>query len=194
MLGIAYVAPIGMQNIYVINNAVANTKLKAYTVALITIFFDISLALACFYGMGIIMERFTVLRLIILFVGSIAVTYIGISLMRSSASAEANVDLNKSFMQIALSCLLVTWANPQALIDGSLLFGGFRATLEPQASKLFITGVCLASASWFLGITTIASTFKNAINAKVIKIINIVCGAILIFYGLKLAINFFGSL
>lgn len=194
MLGIAYVAPIGMQNIYVINNAVANTKLKAYTVALITIFFDISLALACFYGMGMIMERFELLRLIILFVGSIAVTYIGFSLMRSSSSAEANVDLNKSFMQIVLACMLVTWANPQALIDGSLLFGGFRATLEPSASKLFIAGVCLASATWFLGITTIASIFKNAIDSKVIRIINIVCGAILIFYGLKLSLSFIGSI
>ncbi len=58
MLGIAYVAPIGMQNMYVINTAVSKNKTRAYQVALITIFFDISLAIACFFGMGLIMDKF----------------------------------------------------------------------------------------------------------------------------------------
>ncbi len=47
LLGIAYVAPIGMQNMYVINTAVRRNRMRALQVALITIFFDIGLALAC---------------------------------------------------------------------------------------------------------------------------------------------------
>lgn len=60
MLGIAYVAPIGMQNLYVINTAISKSRLRAYQVALITTFFDISLALACFFGMGALMERYLI--------------------------------------------------------------------------------------------------------------------------------------
>lgn len=48
LLGLAYVAPIGMQNMYVINSAIKSGKGRAFQVALITSFFDISLALACF--------------------------------------------------------------------------------------------------------------------------------------------------
>jgi len=44
VLGIAYVAPIGIQNLYVINSALSNNKLRAYIITLIIIFFDISLA------------------------------------------------------------------------------------------------------------------------------------------------------
>lgn len=190
MLGIAYVAPIGMQNIYVINNAIGNNKVRAYLVALITIFFDISLALACFFGMGAIMEKFKGLKLIILFIGCIAVTYIGIQLIRSTPKTENETDVNKTISQIIIACLLVTWANPQALIDGSLLLGGFKAALSSEASKLFIFGVCLASTSWFLGITTIASTFKSKFDDRVIKIINVVCGGILVYYGLTLGYSF----
>lgn len=62
MLGLAYVAPIGMQNIYVINTALSSSKIRAYLVALITIFFDITLALACFFGIGLIMEKFIALK------------------------------------------------------------------------------------------------------------------------------------
>ncbi len=190
MLGIAYVAPIGMQNIYVINNAIGNSKLRAYIVALITAFFDISLALACFFGMGAIMGKFQTIKLAVLFIGCIAVVYIGIQLIRSTPETKNEVEVNKSLPQISLSCLLVTWANPQALIDGSLLLGGFKAALSPEASKLFILGVCLASTSWFLGITAIASTFKNNFNDRVIKVINVVCGVILVYYGLKLGYSF----
>ncbi len=190
MLGIAYVAPIGMQNIYVINNAIGNSKIKAYAVALITTFFDISLALACFFGMGSIMERFKIIKLAILFIGCIFVVYIGIELIKSQPEIKNQVDVNKKLPQVALSCFLVTWGNPQALIDGSLLLGGFKATLSSQASILFVLGVCLASASWFLGITTIFSMFKNNIKYGAIKTINIVCGGILVYYGLKLGYNF----
>ena len=190
LVGMAYVAPIGMQNIYVINNAIGNSKAKAYTVALITIFFDISLALACFFGMGAIMEKFQFLKLGILLFGGMAVIYIGIQLIKSVPDAVNEVDINKTFLQVVLACFLVTWANPQALIDGSLLLGGFRAGLAPEFSKMFILGVCLASSTWFLGITTIASIFKNNINNKAIRIINVVCGSVLVYYGFKLGYSF----
>ncbi len=190
MLGIAYVAPIGMQNLYVINTALTQNKIRAYQVACITIFFDISLALACFFGMGALMEQIQLLKMGILLVGSIAVIFIGIQLIRSTPNTNTTVDVDKTLIQIIIACFLITWANPQALIDGSLLLGGFRASLIPQASKIFIMGVCVASLSWFIGITTFTVLFKHSFNVKIIKMINIICGGIMVFYGLKLGYSF----
>lgn len=56
-LGLAYVAPIGMQNLFVINSALTQTRLRALVTALIVIFFDVTLALACFFGIGLIMQN-----------------------------------------------------------------------------------------------------------------------------------------
>ncbi|EYE88904.1 L-lysine permease [Fervidicella metallireducens AeB] len=187
LLGLAYVAPIGMQNLYVINTAISKPKIRAYQVALITTFFDISLALACFFGIGTLMEKTKTLKLIILFMGSIAVVYIGMQLIRSKPDTKKEVDLNKSILQIIMTCFMVTWLNPQAIIDGSLLLGSFRVSLPHEASTLFIVGVCTASFSWFTGITTIVSIFKNNFNDKIIRTINLVCGTIIVYYGLKLA-------
>ena len=89
ILGFAYVAPIGMQNIFVINTAIRKSKLKAYQVAFITIFFDISLALSCFLGVGELMKKFDILKMIILLVGSIAVIYIGIGLVRQVPKVQS---------------------------------------------------------------------------------------------------------
>ena len=79
-MGLAYVAPIGMQNLFVINSALTNKRKRALLTALIVIFFDITLSLACFFGIGTIMQKFKWLQMVILCVGSLIVIYIGISL------------------------------------------------------------------------------------------------------------------
>lgn len=190
MLGLAYVAPIGMQNLYVINTAITKKRLRAYQVALITTCFDISLGIACFLGVGTIMERSQLLKTSVLGIGAIAVIYIGIKLIRSSGTVNKEVDVNKTLLEVVMTCFMVTWINPQALIDGSLLLGGFRVSLPNSASNFFIFGVCLASLSWFTGITTVVSAFKHNFNSNIIKLINIICGIIIIYYGFKLGYNF----
>lgn len=192
LLGFAYVAPIGTQNIFVINTAIRKSRLKAYQVAFITVFFDISLALSCFLGVGALMERFKLLKLLILLLGSVAVIYIGVGLVRQVPEVESGetVDVNKPFIKIIWTCFAVTWLNPQALIDGSLLLGGMRASLPVDMSSYFIIGVCLSSFIWFTSLATIISLFKGKFNIKVIKIINLVCGVVIILYGFKLAYSF----
>lgn len=191
LLGLAYVAPIGMQNIYVINAALSKNKQRAYQVTLITIFFDISLALTCFFGMGALMERSKMIKATTLLIGCITVVYIGIQLMRTSTDLEKEADVNKPLREVVITCFMLTWINPQAIIDGSLLLGGFRASLTQEASQLFIIGVCLASFLWFTSIATIVSNFKQSFNRKILRLINIICGGIIIYYGLKLGYSFF---
>lgn len=193
-IGIAYVAPIGMQNMYVINTAMTQSRSRMYQVAIITILFDISLALACFFGMGALIEAVPIVKKVMLGLGSIAIIWIGIQLIRSTPKLNTSVETKKTLLQVALSCFLVTWANPQALIDGTLLFGGFRASLPAEMAKYFIIGSSLASFVWFGSLGTIVSVFKKVFNEKALKVINVVCGIIIIYYGIKLGINFFNIL
>jgi L-lysine exporter family protein LysE/ArgO len=192
LIGFAYVAPIGTQNIFVINTAIRKSRLRAYQVAFITIFFDVSLALSCFLGMGALMERFDFLKMIILLIGSVAVIYIGIGLIRQAPEiqSEETVDVNKSLVKIIWTCFAVTWLNPQAIIDGSLLLGPMKASLPVDMAIYSIIGVCLASLIWFTSLATIVSLFKGKFNIKVIRIINLVCGVVIILYGFKLAYSF----
>lgn len=189
LFGLAYVAPIGTQNLYVINAATRKNKLEIYRVALITVFFDISLAISCFFGIGLLIEKFFILKEIILLLGGIIVTYIGIGLTRSSSQLSDKGNVDNSLIKTIFSCFAVTWLNPQAIIDGSLLLGGFRASLPSEMSKYFITGVCIASFVWFNSLATFISKFRSKFN-NIVRWINIICGTILIFYGLKLGYSF----
>lgn len=194
LLGIAYVAPIGMQNMYLINTSIERSRSRALQVALIIIFFDISLALSCFFGIGILLEHLSILRFLIMGIGSLAVMYIGYGLIKATPDMNASGDFYKPIYQVMFTCFAVTWLNPQAIIDGTLLLGGFRASLSGTNGTLFIVGVALASAMWFITLTTLVSTFKKLFSIKILKIINIICGSILIFFGLRLLITFIQSL
>lgn len=194
LLGLAYVAPIGMQNLYVINTAVKSGRLRAYQVAFITVFFDISLALACFFGIGLILDKLPVLKNIVLAAGSAVILYISVGLLRSKPNMAKDIKTDEPLLKVAAACFTVTWFNPQAIVDGTLLLGGFRATLSATAANFFIAGVAAASFLWFTGVATIVSCFKSMIGAKTLRVINLVCGIVIIYFGLRLGYGFLTSL
>lgn len=189
-MGLAYVAPIGMQNLFVINSALTNKRKRALLTALIVIFFDITLSLACFFGIGTIMQKFKWLQMVILCVGSLIVIYIGISLLRAKTQDLEKDQPTMSIKKTISSACVVTWFNPQAIIDGTMMLGAFHVTLAAGQETPFITGVACASFSWFIGLTFLISLISSKFNAKVMRWINIVCGVIIIGYGIKLLVSF----
>ena len=171
-MGLAYVAPIGLQNLFVINSALTQKRSRVYITALIVIFWDISLGVACFLGAGALMEALPWLQ------------------KRSKASLEGGRDVNVPIWKLAGSAFVVTWLNPQAIIDGTMMLGAFRATLTNGGDLFFICGFGSASVIWFLTLSTVVSLLGSKFNEKVLNIINKVCGAVIIFYGLKLLYSF----
>lgn len=194
LLGLAYVAPIGVQNIYVINSGIRLKRTKAYAVAFIIAFFDISLALACYFGVGLLLENNEMLKQVVLLLGSIAMLIIGIQLIRAKHTNNKATFKEQSIPMIFLTGMIVTWFNPQAIIDGTLLLGGFRATIEGGVSNWFIIGVSIASLSWFLFVITITSFLKSSFTDKTLKVISIICGIVILFFAFKLGYTFILSI
>lgn len=144
-LGLAYVAPIGMQNLFVINSALTQTRLRALVTALIVIFFDVTLALACFFGIGLIMQKYAAVQMAMLFIGGLVVAYIGWGLLKSKVSALADIKQMLGLGQTVWQACVVTWFNAQAVIDGTMLLGAFKATMNHAQSLHFLFGVISAS-------------------------------------------------
>lgn len=188
-LGLAYVAPIGMQNLFVINSAMSQKLRRALATALIVIFWDISLGLACFLGVGALMEALPWLQKIILGGGGVLVIYIGVGLLRSKADLSGGKDVDRPLWKIVGSAFIVTWLNPQALIDGTLMLGAFRASLPVGGDPYFITGFASASLIWFSCLAMAVHMLGSKINSRVLTWLNRICGAVIILYGIKLLWN-----
>ena len=189
-MGLAYVAPIGLQNLFVINTALTQKRGRVFLTALIVIFFDITLGLACFLGVGALMQALPWLQKVILAVGSLIVIWIGLGLLRSKATMDTSTNVNLPIWKVVTSACVVTWFNPQAIIDGTMMLGAFRASLPAGTDAFFIAGFASASVTWFLGISALISLFSARFNDKILTIINKVCGAVIIFYGCKLLWSF----
>lgn len=197
-MGLAFLAPIGMQNLFVINSALNDSRKRAFLTAIIVACFDISLSLSCFYGIGSIMEKYDFVKLAILLIGSIVVIKIGISLLKSRAE---NVKRDKSSMPIGktiTSACVVTWFNPQAIIDGTMMLGAFHVTLLSSQALPFMSGIISASFLWFTGLIFIISIFSKIFrgnnSSKIMTAVNRVCGIVIIIYGLNLLKVFFTML
>lgn len=185
-LGLAYVAPIGIQNIFVINSALKEKLSRAIITAIIVIFFDVSLALACFFGIGSAMERYSWLRTVISAAGSVVIIFIGIRLILSKNAEIGSRSAGASIPRIISSAFAVTWLNPQAIIDGTMMLGAFHASLPELGIVPFITGVASASCMWFLCLSSAISLTSRHFTQKVLRMINIICGMVITFYGIRL--------
>ena len=212
-LGLAYVAPIGMQNLFVIDSALTKPRRRALLTALIVLCFDVSLSLACFFGVGKLMQDYRWLKLGVLAVGGLVVIRIGAGLLFAKADKTTDGDATQAtpsrdprsqglaqrisarvggneLLHTIVTAGVVTWCNPQAIIDGTLMLGAFSATLTVGQSTPFITGVETASALWFFGVTLLVSLFSHKFSPKIVSTMNRICGAVVMLYGVKLLADF----
>lgn len=190
-MGLAYVAPIGMQNLFVINAALTHPRRRALGTALIVVFFDITLALACFFGVGAVMTRFPGLQRGILLVGGLIVLSIGVSLLRARPGEISPSPAASSLGKTITSACVVTWCNPQAILDGTMMLGAFQAALPAAQAIPFLSGVAAASLLWFPGLALVLSVFRDRFTPKVLRGLNLLCGLVILFYGGKLLLQFF---
>ena len=188
-LGLAYVAPIGMQNLFVINSALTQTRLRALVTALIVIFFDVTLALACFFGIGLVMQKYPPVQLGILLLGGLVVVYIGVSLLKSSVRQIDGAQQMPLGKTVWAACV-VTWFNAQAVIDGTMLLGAFKASMTEAQSLHFLFGVLSASCLWFVTLAMVVSLAGSLVTPRVLGLINKICGTVIIIYDIKLFWHF----
>ncbi|KRN02309.1 amino acid export protein [Levilactobacillus senmaizukei DSM 21775 = NBRC 103853] len=184
LLSLALVSSIGMQNLFVFNNAINQRLPRALIVTIMVWFADTALTLAAFFGMGAIISAHQTFKLIIMFLGGLMVIWIGFGILRSARSfqlASSNTPL--TMQKSLINSWVVTWANPQALIDTSLMFGAMRGSLTNTQVTPFISGVVTATAIWFFGITLILGLLKERLPQKFLMWVNIISGGIVMIYG-----------
>ncbi len=204
-MGLAYVAPIGMQNLFVINAAVSQPRTRTLITALFVTLFDMSLTLACFFGVGAVMDAVPWLGPLMQLMGGGLVIAIGIVLIvprrekdaeparNDAAGSAARARMNQPGLRGAFAAaLLVTWCNPQAFIDGTMMLGAFRATFGGADGLAFVAGACMASVVWFPGLALVVSALGSRFNDAVLRAINVVCGLVVVGYGARLVAAFFG--
>lgn len=190
LISFALVSSIGMQNIFVFNNAMTHRLHKALLITVFIWIADTALTSVAFLGMGALIGKYLILKQIIMAVGGLIVIWMGYGILRSANQMGlGNDDQEMTLTQAFKGAWIVTFANPQAIIDTGISLGAFRSTLSEWQALPFLGGIILATAIWFFGITLIVGSLKNRLPRKLLMWINIISGAIVMIYGVNLIIT-----
>ena len=193
-VGLAYLAPIGFQNLFVIHSALTHPRARAFAVALIVIFFDVTLALASFLGAGALLEVMPGIRKAVLLIGGHVLMLMGFKLVRAKVSASDGNSAKPSLWKSAVAAFVVSWMNPQAIIDATLLLGASRASIPAGSDWAFMSGMATASCLWFTGLTLLVSCLGNRFSPRVMRAVNVLCGVALFIYGVSLCLTAAGEI
>lgn len=190
LIGLAFVAPIGMQNIYVFNNGLSYKLSRALLYTFFVWIFDALFCFAAFYGIGALISKNHFVKIVIMILGGALTVYIGYGIIRSANQRAITSEDNKiSVKQAILQAIVVSWANPQALIDGTMMLGASRGTLTTAESIFFIIGVITSSFIWDMGMTSAFNILRHRMPGKILTGINLVSGLIVFGYGIFLIVN-----
>ena len=143
-MGLAYLAPIGAQNLFVINTALTAPLGIALVTAGIVAFFDISLALACFWGIGLVIEHSLLLQKALLGGGGLILIYLAWQLLHAQVQTDTSAYSQPTLWQTATLATLLACLVTYKLRD--LRFKGLAlaASLPPVLFNAVIIGIEIA--------------------------------------------------
>lgn len=191
LIGFAYSAPIGMQNLYIFNNALSNRLSKAFFYASVIWLVDAVFSLIAFLGVGTLIMQNDFIKLAVMLIGGLIVSYLGGTIIRTANAVQLNtIEQATTLGKVFVTALVLSFGNPQALIDGSLMLGALRGTLADREVMPFYGGVILATAIWFTGITLAFNILRDRLSKRFLVWINLISGFIVLLYGLHLILEF----
>ena len=192
LVGFAFAAPIGTQNIFVISSAMQQGLPRSFRTAATVSAMDATLAIACFFGVGAILDAVSGMRSIVATLGAFYVFWVALCLIRETFSAKSDFNLSKadvSNRSLLLSAFLLTWVNPHAIIDGTIILGGQRAGLADHEVFPFVFGMVSASILWFFILTTFIGSLRSAFSEQTMRFIQLLCALAMMFIGYSLLIK-----
>ncbi|WP_270637729.1 LysE/ArgO family amino acid transporter [Limosilactobacillus mucosae] len=191
IIGFSWSAPIGMQNIYMFNNAVSNPRWRALAANFFVWLADVLLSLTAFFGIGLIMAKYQLLKVLIMLLGGMLVIWIGFLIVRSAREVDLGTQaVSKPMTKLISGAFMVTWANPQAIIDGTMMLGASKAVLPNVMSEFyFMLGVAMASAIWNFSMTMLLSNARAKLSSRFMFRVNLISGLVILAYGIRLIIK-----
>ena len=188
LVGLATFAPVGMQNLFIINTALVQPVRRIILTLIILAFFDMSLSAAAFYGIGTVLEMWPLTKLIVLIFGGLLIVYMGFNIFKTQPDIR-NVDTHIPIRKIIVSAIAVSWGNPQAILDATMMLGAFQANIPKESIYHFFSGFLVMTPIWFGSLATTMHLLAKTIKITHMAWINRFCGSVLVIYGIKLCID-----
>jgi len=161
---------------------------------------ELALIIGIFLGLDMVL-RSDAAQITIGLIGGILLCYIGADMIVKAARGKVSVDMDaqtKSSDRIMLSGALLSMANPYFLLWWAVIGLGFLTQAYRDFAvwgvAVYFAGHITADFAWYGLISTVVGTTRKFIKQKPYRIIIMVLGGLLIFFGARFLIDALGKL
>lgn len=191
LLSLGLILPLGVQNVFVFSQGATQPSLsKALPAAITASICDTLLILLAVFGLSIIVLQFEWLRIGLMVIGIVFLTYMGYAIFNTKPVTVETENSLPALKQIVFG-ISVSLLNPHAILDTVGVIGTSAIKYSGSEQVLFTIACISISWCWFIGLT-IAGGFMKKIdgNGQVLSFFNktsaifIWCTAIYLFFGL----------
>ncbi len=206
LVGLASAAPLGPQNAYLLQVGLQLPTTRAWGAAALVVGLDVSVSLTGAVLAGRLLEAVPGLRVPALAVGAAVLLVMGWQILwrtrprhgarhlPGTAAVAGEPAVAWSRRRLVLGALAVTWLNPSALLDSSLLFGGLVAATRLEHLPALVLGLCTASVVWTAGFVAVLRAVRARLVERARCWLERAAGAVVLVVGLRFAAQAVGVL
>ncbi|WP_261815993.1 LysE/ArgO family amino acid transporter [Vibrio gallicus] len=178
-LGLSMIAPIGVQNAYVLNQGIKRNHHIA--IATVCSFLDVLFISLGIFGGGALLAKYPMLLAAITIAGIAFVAYYGLlsfkSALNPSTTQQANETSKRGLKAAIFGAMAVTLFNPHLYLDTVVILGSLGGQFQGDERMSFAVGTISASFIWFYGISLGAAKLSPILaKPKVQQGIDLVVG------------------
>ncbi len=174
---------------YVIRQSLKDGPKVGFIVIIGHALLELALIVGIFLGLDVILKS-DAAQIIIGMVGGLLLCYIGADMIVKAARKQVSVSVEgqtRNSDKLVLSGALLSAANPYFLLWWAVIGLGFLTSAYREYAvwgvAAFFAGHLLADFSWYGFISTVVGTTRKFIKEKPYRIIIMVLGGLLIFFG-----------
>ncbi|MEI6092551.1 MAG: LysE family transporter [bacterium] len=188
VLGFSLAAPVGAIGLLVINRTIRKGQLYGFVSGLGATFADAVYGGIAGFSFRAVTNIITEYSHIIKPIGCLAMILIGIKIFLSKTNMERiKVKDSKSLVGAFSSVFFLTITNPITVIFFIALFSGLGLNINDKdyfGIFVFIVGVLIGSAAWWLILCAVTGVVRHKISNKTISIINKISGTAIMIFGI----------
>lgn len=179
-LAFGLILPLGVQNVFIFTQGATQPNIfKALPATITAALCDTLLILFAVFGLSILVLQLTWLRLGLLIIGIVFLSYMGYSVWNSKPARRDPGSRLPAKKQIVFA-LSVSLLNPHAILDAVGVIGT-SALRYAGLEQILFTAACVAvSWCWFFGLTFAGAAIKKLDGSGSLMIIFNRCSAIFI--------------
>jgi threonine/homoserine/homoserine lactone efflux protein len=177
ILGFCLAAPVGPIGLLCIQRTLARGRRFGFVSGLGAATADASYGLVAGFGFGAA-QRFLVAHALGLrLFGAAFLAYLGVQALRARPATDAASATSGGLVRAWLGTLVLTLSNPMTILSfAALIASALPATAQPPAAiAVFVCGVFLGSAAWWLTLALVTGALRGLMLAR-LRLVNVAAG------------------